>query len=86
MDLKDAGFKDIEKVEILQDEYYETEEDLLALLLKTPILDDFSELDNTNFTHNKIIEPELFKKYVETHKTEKGIELKRLLYGIVAKK
>ena len=85
-DLKNAGFENIKFDKIIEYEYYETEEDLLALLLKTPILDDFSELDNTNFTHNKIIEPELFKKYVETHKTEKGIELKRLLYGIVAKK
>lgn len=85
-DLKEAGFSKIELVEILEDEYYETEEDLLALLLKTPILDDFSEEDNTNFTHRKEIEADLFKKYVNEYKTEKGILLKRVLYGIVARK
>lgn len=84
--LKDAGFKDIEKVEILQNEYYGTEEDLLALLLKTPILDDFSEENNAQFEHKKWIEPDKFREYVEKYKTEKGILLKRRLYGIVGRK
>lgn len=84
-DLKNAGFKNIGFEQIIQYEYYQTEEDLLALLLKTPILDDFSEINN-NEEFNKTIEKDLFNKYVETHKTEKGIELKRVLYGIVAKK
>ena len=86
LDLKEAGFKDIEKVEILQDEYYETEEDLLALLLKTPILDDFSETENEEFEHKGIVEKDLFDEYVKRYKTEKGILLKRVYYGIVAKK
>ncbi len=82
-----AGFKNIELVEINEDEYYETEEDLLALLLKTPILDDFSETDeNENFDHSKVIEKEIFNEYVKRYKTEKGILLERVLYGIVAKK
>ena len=55
-DLKNAGFENIEKVKIYEDEYYETEEDLLALLLKTPILDDFSEIKNEDFEHKEIIE------------------------------
>lgn len=84
--LKDAGFTKIELIEIIEDEYYETEEDLLALLLKTPILDDFSEEDNTNFTHRKEIEKDLFDKYVNEYKTDKGILLKRELYGIIARK
>ena len=84
--LKDAGFSKIELVEILEDEYYDTEEDLLALLLKTPILDDFSEEDNFEFEHGKEIEKDLFQEYVNRYRTEKGILLKRVLYGIVAKK
>ena len=84
--IKNAGFSKIELVEIREDEYYETEEDLLALLLKTPILDDFSEEDNSEFTHRKEIEKDLFDKYVNEYKTEKGILLKRVLYGIIAKK
>lgn len=86
LDLKEAGFKDIEKVEILQDEYYETEADLLALLLKTPILDDFSETENEEFEHKGIVEKDLFDEYVRKYTTKKGILLKRVYYGIVAKK
>lgn len=84
--LKDAGFSKVELVKVLENEYYDTEEDLLALLLKTPILDDFSEEDNSSFTHRKEIEKDLFDKYVNEYKTDKGILLKRVLYGMVAKK
>lgn len=83
--LVEAGFSNIEKVEILENEYYETEEDLMALLLKTPILDNYSEEKNEGFVHRNIIERDLFEKYVEKYKTEKGIILKRVLYGITAK-
>ena len=86
LDLKEAGFKEIEKTEIIEDEYYKTEDDLMALLLKTPILDDFSEMNDEEFEHRTIVEKDLFDKYVQTHKTEKGILLKRVLYGIIAKK
>ena len=85
-DLKEVGFNIIEKVQILENEYFETEDDLMALLLKTPILDDFSEIENEKFKHRTLVEKDLFDKYVEQHKTEKGIILKRVLYGIVAKK
>lgn len=83
-DLKEAGFSKIEKIELLENEYYKEKEDLLALLLKAPILDDFSEISNQNFEHKPIIEEDLFEKYVEQFKTPKGILLKRVLYGIVA--
>ena len=36
--LKRVGFRSVKKIEILINEYYETKDDLLALLLKTPIL------------------------------------------------
>lgn len=85
-DLKEAGFRNIELIEILENEYYETEEDLLALLLKTPILDDFSEENNEKFSHIKEIEVDLFIEYVKRHKTNQGILLKRVLYGIIARK
>ena len=86
LDLKEAGFENIEKVEILRNEYYETEDDLMALLLKTPILDDFSETKEEEFEHRTIVEKDLFNEYVKRYKNEKGILLKRVLYGIVAKK
>ena len=58
----------------------------MALLLKTPILDDFSEISGEEFEHKTIVERDLFNKYVKRYKTEKGILLKRVLYGIIAKK
>ncbi len=84
--LKEAGFSKIELVEVLENEYYETEEDLLALLLKTPILDDFSEENNSEFIHRKEVEMDLLDKYANEYKTNKGILLKRVLYGIICKK
>ena len=85
-DLREAGFTKIEKVEIYENEYYETAEDLMALLLKVPILDDFSEINNESFTHRTGIEKDLFVEYVNKNTTEKGVLLKRVLYGIIAKK
>ena len=85
-DLKEAGFSKIDAIEIYENEYYETEEDLMALLLKVPIIDDFSEINNENFDHQTVIEKELFDEYVKKNKTDKGILLRRVLYGIVATK
>ena len=85
-DIVKAGFSKVEKFEILMNEYYKTEEDLLALLLKAPILDDFSEIEENFEKRLKSIDSDLFKKYVKRFKTEKGILLKRVLYGIVAQK
>lgn len=85
-DLKAAGFTKIEKIEILENEYYQTEDDLMALLLKAPILDDFSEINIEKFEYKNIMEKDLFDEYVRKNKTEKGILLKRVLYGIIAKK
>ena len=81
--LQEAGFKNVKKVEILVNEYYKTEKDLMALLLKTPILETLSE---NNEKIIKEIELNLFNEYVEKFRTEKGIWLKRRYYGIEAKK
>ena len=85
-DLVEAGFSKIEKVEILVNEYYQTESDLMALLLKVPILDDFSELEDSFDEHLKSIDQHVFDEYVKKFKTDKGILLERVLYGIVAQK
>ena len=86
LDLKEAGFEKIEKIEILANEYFETEDDLMVLLLKTPILDDFSEIEKKECKHRESVEKDLFDEYVKRNKTEKGILLKRVLYGIIARK
>lgn len=75
-DITKAGFSKIDFHEVIQYEYYKTEKDLLKLLVKTPILNDFCT--------KREIEKSLFDKYISTHTTPKGIELKRVLYGIVA--
>ena len=86
-DLKEAGFSEVEKVNLIEHEYYQTPEDLLALLQKTPILNDISEIeDSEEWIHSDKIEKDLFDEYVRRNTTEKGILLKRVLYGIVAKK
>lgn len=85
-DVQLAGFSSVEKIEILEEEYYETEEDLFALLVKTPILDDFSEIHVNDDVEHKKIELDLFDEYVRKNKTEKGILLRRVSYGIVGRK
>lgn len=58
----------------------------MKLLLKTPILDDFSEISGKKSVCRNVVEQNLFNEHVRRYKTEKGILLKRVLYGIVAKK
>ena len=79
----DAGFKDVELIPLHIIEYYKTKEDLYALLIKTPILDDM--LENKKY-ERKEIEKDVFEKYVKENTTEKGIKLIRRYYGIIARK
>ncbi len=81
--LKEAGFRNIEKVEIVVNEYYKTEKNLMALLLKTPILE---RVNKNNEKEILPIEKDLFDEYVKQFKTDRGILLKRLYYGITANK
>ena len=81
--IKEAGFRAVQKVEILVNEYYKTENDLMALLLKTPILERKNESGEFEILP---IEKDLFDEYVKKYKTEKGILLRRKYYGIIAKK
>lgn len=75
--LKQESFSYIKFYDIIQKEYYKTEEDLLFLLNNTPIIPNFGQEDG---------DYEKFNKYVSENTTEKGIYLKRKLYGIIAKK
>ena len=82
----DAGFKNVELIPIYEREYYKTNDDLLALLLKTPILNDFSEEhENNNLIENNI-DKQILNQYIENNTTNKGILLRRRYYGIVASK
>ena len=82
-----AGFKHVELVPIHIREYYKTKEDLIALLLKTPILADFSRIEENEKISDSIkIDNEKLEKYIEENTTEKGILLIRRYYGITATK
>jgi len=81
----EAGFKNVELIPIHVIEYYKTKDDLYALLIKTPILDEFSE-ENSNDKSKKTIENQILEKYINENTTEKGIELIRRYYGITARK
>lgn len=81
-----AGFKTVELIPIHIKEYYKSKEDLLALLLKTPILDDFSEETNLNELKKEKIDLDILDKYIKENKTDKGILLIRRYYGIIAVK
>ena len=73
---KDIGFESIKLYPILFNEYYENKEELLKLLLKAPIIN--------NFESQNIIENDILEKYIENNRTNKGIELKRVYFGILA--
>lgn len=81
----DAGFKNVELVPIHIREYYATKNDLLALLLKTPILLNFSNETRAKDLKSTL-DMKLLDKYINSHKTDKGILLIRREYGITAVK
>ena len=73
LDMKKCEFKKIEFFDILQEEYYKTQEDLMFLLNNTPIIPDFGKVNG---------DYEKFNKYVEKNTSEKGILLIRRLFGV----
>lgn len=72
-DITKDKFKQIKFYDIIQNEYYKTEEDLIFLLNNTPIIPEFGKIQG---------DYEKFRKYVEKNTTEKGIILIRRLFGI----
>ncbi len=83
-DILNAGFKKVELIPIHVKEYYKTKEDLLALLLKAPILIDFSEERKT--PNSSKLNLDLLDNYIKENTNSKGILLIRRYYGIVATK
>lgn len=72
-EIKDIKFKSVEFYDIVQQEYYETEDDLLFLLNNTPIIPNFGK-EKGDFSK--------FNEYVRMYTKEKGILLERKLFGI----
>ena len=73
-----TGFKNVELIPIHVREYFNTKEDLMKLLMKVPILNEFMK--------NAKIDLDLLDKYILENTTEKGILLIRRYYGIIATK
>ena len=72
-EINENEFKSIEFYNIYQEEFYKTEEDLLFLLNNTPIIEDFGKIKD---------DYEKFNTYIEKNTTDKGICLKRRLFGM----
>lgn len=85
--IMDAGFRNVELIPLHEIEYYKTKEDLLALLQKTPILDDISEEKDQSQQYERMpIEKDLLERYIKENTTPKGIRLIWRYYGIEAEK
>ena len=83
----DAGFKDVELIPIHVREYFKSKELFIEFLKKVPIIDDFSELEDSGKMHyNKDLDEELIEKYIKENTYNGKIRLLRRYYGIVAKK
>ena len=82
-----AGFKDVELVPIHCREYFKDYESFYNFLLKVPILDDFSEVENDSCDYYKtVIDSEKLKEYIDENTYQKKIRLIRRYYGITARK
>lgn len=80
-----AGFRNVELVPIHVREYFKTRADFEKFLLKVPIIDDFSE-ENDSHYHTTKLEKEKLDEYIKRNTYPKGIRLIRRYYGIVATK
>lgn len=78
-----SGFKDVELIPLHVREYFKNKEDFYNFLLRVPIIEDFSELED-----NKRVELDMNKLdyYIERNTYPKGIRLIRRYYGIVGRK
>ena len=73
---KGVGFTSVKLYKVLFTEYYENKEELLKLLMKAPIIN--------NFENGSVIEDDILDEYIKKYKTNKGIELRRIYFGILA--
>jgi len=82
-----AGFKDVELIPIHVREYFKSKELFIEFLKKVPIIDDFSELEDSGKMHyNKDLDESVIEKYIKENTYNGKIRLLRRYYGIVAKK
>lgn len=76
-ELRDAGFQDIEYTDYDAVEYYEREEDLLFLLMHTPIIPGFGR-EEADFR--------TLQQFIHDYQTDRGIQTNSARFMIVARK
>ncbi|WP_246079311.1 class I SAM-dependent methyltransferase [Paenibacillus piri] len=76
-ELQEAGFSDIQSFEYDAVEYYATYEDLLFLLMHTPIIPDFGR-DEHDFS--------VLRSFIDANQTEKGIQTNASRFMLIATK
>jgi SAM-dependent methyltransferase len=82
--LEEAGFKNIEKHEIVFDEFYD-EESLIKLLIKVPIIDDYNEKrEIESIAKKEGKDYEALKRYMAKNTINGKIRLRRVLCGFHA--
>lgn len=76
-ELRHAGFQDIQVAEYDAIEYYEREEDLLFLLMHTPIIPEFGR-EEADFR--------TLQQFIHDYRTDQGIQTNSARFMIVARK
>ena len=76
-ELTEAGFREIRTMEYDAAEYYETAEDLVFLLMHTPIVPDFGKIEG-DFTR--------LHRFIAEHRTGRGIRTNAKRFMISARK
>ena len=83
-----AGFKDVELVPIHEREYFKNEMLFKSFLKKVPIIDDFSEEENSKEPsfYKRELDEDLLDQYISENTYDGKIRLIRRYYGITARK
>ncbi len=77
MELKAAGFTEVQSFEYDANEYYKRPEDLIFLLKHTPIIPDFGQIENDLV---------ILSDFIENNRTEKGIRTNSKRFLLIASK
>ncbi|MGG4471234.1 class I SAM-dependent methyltransferase [Paenibacillus alvei] len=75
MELKSAGFTEVQAFEYDANEYYQRAEDLIFLLKHTPIIPDFGQEEK---------DLDILGSFIENYRTEKGIRTNSKRFLIIA--
>lgn len=75
MELKSAGFTEVQAFEYDANEYYQRAEDLIFLLKHTPIIPDFGQEEK---------DLDILGSFIENYRTEKGIQTNSKRFLIIA--